>query len=222
MNLRFRLGQVESVCALLLFVVVLAGCGSPEMPVPPPRESTNPAEDDFVWAMERMEHALSMFQPPSNLGLSVKRNFDYKLIPPSDSQPNYTARVTISTRATFNHAATSSARERKRAEKKRAANGLELDDPYGLPGDPVAEDELGIHVPSVELPNREVPEPNLPAQKLDEKKVYLLEYIDKRWQLQTDSLEENERMWFDYALQQDTTEEFEEQDSEEPVGAEKS
>ncbi len=218
MNLCSRFAQAESVCALLLFVAVLAGCGGPEMPVPPPRESTNPAEDDFVWAMERMEHALSMFQPPSNLGLSVKRNFDYKLIPPSDSQPNYTARVTISTRAIFNHGATSSARERKQAEKKRAANGVELDDPYGLPGDPVAEDELGIKVPSVELPNREVPEPNLPAPKLDEKKVYLLEYVDKRWTLQTKSLEENERMWFDYALQRDTAEE---QDPVEPASATK-
>lgn len=206
MNLCSRFARADFLCAMLLAVTFPAGCSGPEMPVPPPRESTNPAEDDFVWAMERMEHALTMFQPPSNLGLSVKRDLDYKLIPPTAAQPNYTAQVTISTRSIFNHGATLSAKERQRAERKKAgAEELKLDDPYGLPGDdPLAADDLGIKVPPVELPSREVPEPNIPAQKLEEKKNYLLEYVDQRWKLQTQSLEENERMWFDYALQQDS------------------
>jgi hypothetical protein len=153
--------------------------------------------------MERMEHALTMFQPPSGMGLSVKRDLDYKLLMPTDEQPNYTARVTISTRSTFNHGVTSSANERKQKERKKAASqDLKLDDPYALPGeDALAAEGLGIKVPAVDLPEREVPEPNIPAQKLEEKKDYLMEYVDARWQLQTEGLEANERLWFDYAFE---------------------
>lgn len=203
MNLCSGSAKADFLSVLLLGMALLAGCDGPEMPMPPPRESTNPAEDDFAWAMERLEHALTMFQPPSSLGLSVKRGLDYKLILPTDDVPNYTARVTISTRSTFNHGVTSSAKERKQAERKKAAaQELKLDDPYALPGENSLDaDELGIKVPAVDLPEHEVPEPNIPTQKLEEKKDYLLEYIDTRWQLQTEGLETNERLWFDYALE---------------------
>ena len=58
------------------------------MPMPNEERSEIPAVADFEWAMERLRHAIEMFQPPSNLGIRVKRDLDYKLIPPPRSNPS--------------------------------------------------------------------------------------------------------------------------------------
>jgi hypothetical protein len=182
------------------------GC-DPEMPMPPQRKSTNPAEDSFHWAMERMEHAIEMFQPPSSLGLRVKHSVRHKLFPPKEGKPNYTASVTISTNATFNHAPSASVKDRRKAQEdkaREAAKKLGLDDPFGpsdeerLTKDPLAMDEPG----SVEMGSPDIADPVIPAQQITEKKEYELEYVDDAWKLTTDSVKDNERMWFDYALQQ--------------------
>lgn len=187
--------------SLLLGTFLLAaGCDGPEMPAPPPRESTNPAEDDFVWIIERMEHALKMFQPPSNLGLTIKRDLKYKVIPPSDQQPNYTAEIIVTTKSIYDHGMIPSTREREQAKKATEKSNLKLDDPYELPSDDKLA-ELGIDVPPVEQTNREVPAPVIPAQRAVEKREYLLQYANNQWQLQTEVVEEIEQMWFDYALQ---------------------
>lgn len=180
---------------LLLGAITLVGCG-PEMPVPPPRESINPAVDDFDWAMERLKRAFELFQPPTSLGLSVKRDLEYKLIEPSDSQPNYVANVTVSTRAIFNHDVLGQRRPKNENESTK------LDDPYVTPENAAVAQELGVDVPAVTVPTQPVADARIPAQKYEEKKDYILEYKDNRWQLKTESLEENEKMWFDYALQQ--------------------
>lgn len=184
--------------SLLGMVLILAGCDGPEMPAPPPRESTNPAEDDFAWIIERMQHALKMFQPPSNLGLSIKQDLQHKVIPPSDKQPNYTAIVTITTKSIYNHGKIPSTRERVQA-KDTVNDDIKLDDPYDLPHE--QRDSLRIDVPSVEKPVREVPAPVIPAQRAVEKREFLLEYVDKNWVLTSKELEKTEKMWFDYALQ---------------------
>jgi hypothetical protein len=199
-NLYSRSLQLILHSLLLGTVLLAAGCDGPEMPVPPPRESTNPAEDDFVWIIERMEHALKMFQPPSNLGLSIKQDLQYKVIPPSDKQTNYTAIVTITTKSSYNHGKIPSRRERNEAAKKKAAEeDVELDDPYSLPGEQT--DGLDIKVPSVEQPAREVPAPVIPAPRAVEKREFVFEYVDNHWELKTKDLEQPEKMWFDYALQ---------------------
>lgn len=205
-------GQNARRFAGLFFVLLtVVGMGSvgcePEMPMPPRRASTNPAEDSFHWAMERMEHAIEVFRPPSTLGLSVRHSVQHKLFPPKDGQPNYTASVTISTKASFNHAPGTSAKERRMAQEdkaREAAKKLGLDDPFGptdeemLTKDPLSMDEPG----SVEMGSLEVADPAIPAQRMDEKKEYDLEYVDGQWKLMTDSAKDHERMWFDYALEQ--------------------
>lgn len=186
--------------SLLAAMLMLPGCGGPEMPVPPARESTNPAEDDLTWIIERMEHALRMFQPPSNMGLSIKRDIAYKVIPPSDKQPDYTAIVTVTTKTIYNHGMVASTREREQSKKNATKGDIKLDDPYQLPNEEGL-DDLGIDVPSVEQPTREVPAPVIPAQRAVEKREFLLKYVNDQWELQTKDLEESEKMWFDYALQ---------------------
>lgn len=196
--------RIEVFILLLLSVGMFTGC-EPEMPMPPPRESANPAEDDFAWAMERMEHAIERFQPTST-GLRVKREFSYKLIPPSDSEPDYTALVTISTKAVFTHDPPSQVEERKEKEKqkaKEAAEKLNLEDPYGLPGQDPAEEGLLPQQPApAEVKLADIPDPRLPKHEIEEEKEYLLKYVDDQWRLETAEVDDAERIWFDYALQQ--------------------
>jgi hypothetical protein len=204
-NGRSRISEIISTLALCGVLVGAVGC-EPEMPVPPPRESTNPAEDDFLWAMERMEHAIDRFRPSSSLGLSVKREMDYELIHPAEGRPNYEARVTIATKTVYRPDAPPSAQEKKQAEaaKERGAKELKLDNPYTLPGgEPTIVEELEPReLAPAELPAFDVPEPRVPTQRIDEKKTYLLEYVNDQWKLKSKGLEKHEQMWFDYALQQ--------------------
>lgn len=192
---RFTLG----IFGLLLFA---GGC-EPEMPQPPLTESKNPAEKSFNWAMERLEHALEKFRSASSLGLSVKRDLDYQLIPPKDDSANYTARVTISVKAVYRPEAPPSQRERAESEAKKDPKELKLDNPYRIPGE--AKEIEGIPIPEIppaEVAKIDVPDPRLPTQKIEEKKDYLLEYIGDAWKLTTTEIEQHERMWFDYALEQ--------------------
>jgi hypothetical protein len=205
MKLATRPLQLEFLSSLLLAMAIFTGCGS-EMPMPPPRESTNPAEDDFFWAMERMKHAMEMFRPSSSQ-LRVKRELNYQLIPPSKSETNFTARVTIATKTVFIHDTPSRVQERKDAEEKKAkaaAEKLGLDDPFGPVEDPLAAEDglMQGNAPLAEVPISEIPDPRLPTHEIKEEKEYLLKYVDDQWRLETSELEDAERMWFDYALQQ--------------------
>jgi hypothetical protein len=188
-------------CALLLGSLVFGvGC-EPEMPMPPPRESTNPAEDDFAWAMERMEHAIERFQPTSSLGLRVRRKFDYELIPPAGKE-NYKARVTISTLTVYQPPVP--APKKEKPAPKRKNEEVELADLFAEPGADL-EDVANLPLPTIppaEIEKRKVPDPPLPTPEIKEEKDYLLEYVDDEWQLQEKDLDDSERMWFDYALQQ--------------------
>jgi hypothetical protein len=202
--------RVVQQIALTVWVVTsfsgLVGC-QPEMPQPPPRESTNPAEDSFHWIIDRMNHAMEMFRPSTGLGLHVKRTLTHKLIPPGDGKPNYTAMITLSTSSMFDHGEIPTAKERKQAkedETRKAAKKLGLADPFGpMDEDPATLDPMAIPEPgSATLNKKEVADPLIPAQKMTEKKEYRLEYIKNQWKLLNDNLEEHEKMWFDYALQQ--------------------
>lgn len=183
---------------LLGAMVLSTGC-EPEMPVPPPRESTNPAEDDFYWAMERMEHAIERFQPPSSLGLRVKRQLSYELIPPKD-RDTYQARVKIATLTVYQPPIPTPSK----AKAKDEAPEENLEDPFVVPtGDPTGETAPVIPpVPKSQIKKREVADPPLPLQELKEEKEYLLAYVGDQWRLEAEELSDNERMWFDYALQQ--------------------
>jgi hypothetical protein len=198
--------------SITLGASVLAACSAmvgcePEMPQPPPRQSTNPAEDSFYWAIDRMNHAMEMFRPPSSLGLYVRRTITHKVTPPGDGRPNYTAVVTISTKSMFDHGQIPTAKARKQAKEdksREAAKKLGLDDPFGpVDEDPATRDPLALPEPgSATLGSDDVADPPIPAQELSEKKDYRLEYIENQWKLLNEDMEEHEQMWFDYALQQ--------------------
>jgi hypothetical protein len=191
-------------CGALLMLALgfCMGCG-PEMPTPPPKVFGSSAEEDFDWAMTRMKHAFKMFRPSSSDGLSMKRELDYELIPPSKEQAKYTARVTIATRAVFRADLPSAEAKKRRAEANKEEK-VKLDNPFKIPNETGAEEGV-IPVPEVplaELNDPEIAEPQIPTQQLKEKKDFFLEYASDRWELTTPELEENERMLFDYALQQ--------------------
>jgi hypothetical protein len=173
------------------------------MPVPPPKAFGSSAEEDFNWAMERMEHAMELFRPSSSLGLSVKRELDYDLIPPSETEVKFTARVTISTRSVFRADSPSAQVQKRRAEAKKEAAKIKLDNPFNIPGEERSNDGIPMpEVPIAEFENPEIADPRIPTQQLKEKKDYFLEYSGGQWRLKTKDLEESEQMWFDYALEQ--------------------
>jgi hypothetical protein len=197
-------------CATWMFGAILVpamalsvGC-EPEMPAPPPKAFGSSAEEDFDWAMERMKHAMGLFRPARSLGLSVKRELDYEVFPPSEKNDKYTARVTFSNRAVYRADTQSTEAQRRRAEAKKEASNIKLDNPFQIPGEENAvEDAIPLpEVPLAELNNPEIADPRVPTQQLEEKRDYLLEYSGGKWRLTTEELEENEQMWFDYALEQ--------------------
>jgi hypothetical protein len=201
---RFKICAGNVLLTVLMPTMALwVGCG-PEMPAPPPKAFGSSAEEDFDWAMERMKHAIERFRPASSLGLSVKRELDYELILPSDEKPKYTAQVTISTRSVFRADTPTSEAQRRRAEAKKEASKIKLDNPFSIPGEEDGGDDA-IPVPEVpvaELSDPEITDPRIPTQQIKEKKEYLLEYVDDRWRLETRDLEDSEQIWFDYALEQ--------------------
>jgi hypothetical protein len=205
-SLKSALQSITLGACMLVAFSGMVGC-DPEMPQPPPRQPTNPAEDSFHWAMERMNHAMEMFRPPSSLGLHVRRTITHKVTPPGEGRPNYTAVVTISTKSTFDHGEVPTARERKQAREEKAreaAKKMGLDDPFGpVDEDPATRDPLALPEPgSATLGEDDVADPPIPAQELTEKDDYQLEYIENQWKLLNEDMEKHEQMWFDYALQQ--------------------
>jgi hypothetical protein len=200
------LHQVLFAAFVLTFFTGLVGC-QPEMPQPPRRQSTNPAEDGFYSMIDRMNHAMEMFRPSSGLGLHVKRTLTHKLNPPGEGRPNYTATITLSTSSMFDHGKIPTAQERQKAKDdktREVAKEIGLADPFGpMDEDPATVDPMAIPEPgSATLNEKEVVDPLIPAQKITEKKEYRLEYIENQWKLLNDKLEDHEKMWFDYALQQ--------------------
>lgn len=187
---------------LALVMGFCIGC-EPEMPVPPPKVFGSSAEEDFDWAMVRMKHAIEMFRPSSSDGLSMKRELDYELVPPSKEQAKYTARVTIATRTVFRAEPLSSETKKRREEAKKEAANIKLDNPFKIAKEGEAEEDV-IPVPEIplaELNNPEIADPQIPTQQLKEKKDYFLEYVSDHWELTTPEIGESDQMLFDYALQ---------------------
>ena len=178
------------------------------MPRPPVKRSDNPAEASFEWAMERLQHAIEMSEPPSSLGIRSKRDIDSKLIPPNKENSNYTATVTITTKTVYNPGRLTSPRELQEKEqehkKQQAAIEKAKRDVFALPGeDPITgtttiDDQLG----QVEQEEYEVPNPVVPKQELELKEEFNLEYVDGVWKQLNRAEEEHIQLWFDYALEQ--------------------
>ncbi len=192
---------------VLCLVGAFSGC-TEEMPRPPAERSSIPAEADFDWAMERLRHAIEMFQPPSNLGIHVTRDLDYELIPPDAEQKNYTAHVTITTKTVFKPSKpplpSEKRKKKQEQENKETASQKATRDPFALPGEePITgTSTIDDALEKVEQTPAEIIEPTIPPQEIELKEEFQLEYIDGKWKQLNQAEEEHIQLWFDYALQQ--------------------
>ncbi len=179
------------------------------MPRPPVERSSIPAEADFEWAMERLQHAIEMFQPPSNLGIRVIRNLDYQLTPPDAAHSNYTARVTITTKTIYSPGRSISPGEKRKqqqeeAEKKAAERNAKRDK-FALPGEEPITGSTTIDDALEQIDRRpvEIVDPSIPRQELELTEEFDLEYVDGEWKQLNRAEEEHIQLWFDYALEQE-------------------
>ncbi len=181
---------VSPLCVLAL-AILNVGCEGPSRVPSAAKKLEHSPEAEFDWAMERLQRALDRFQPAAHLGLRIKRDLSYQLIPPDKPQFNYSAQVTIKSKTFY---------------KSENRILVEEEEPEPLAGDAnFAADSEGDPLSSFR--ENSIKKPMIvssqgPAPRIDETRVYELAYSDGRWQLNTQPETKYEQMWFQYALEQ--------------------
>lgn len=199
-----RANSLRSVAASLCLAVLasfVVGCDDPPQNLSTLEKRKNEAEERFDWAMERLRRALETFNPSPTLGLRVKRELSFELLPPTADQPRYTAQVTIKSK-TFYKPGKYLPEEDEELSADEPPNRLdpngEFSEGFEQPVDPAELYQVSPKMP-VEKPmmvNNQVPAPQIEKQG-----DYELIYQDNRWQLVEEPESDQEKMWFEYALQ---------------------
>ena len=196
---------------LMLAAVVSLGC-TESRPIPPvARVDTSTPSGEFDWAMQRLERAVIEFQPSSRDGLqSGKRTVKYKVFPPESETDHYTARVVIETETIYllEDPLDSAEEEREARRRERARKNFEQqvnadDSNSDAEFDPLQQKFLSqMEKIAAESRVPRGPEPILETPQMSYRKIYELAYLEDRWQLQTKTETDYERLWFEYALQE--------------------
>jgi len=174
------------------------GCGTSNRSTPTKSAGTI-AEEDFQWAMERLNRAVKEFQPPSTLGIFVKREMNYEMFPPSEDSEYYTATVTISSKTTYDHNLTDDPLEGVERQEKKPRQQEFDPEVFSLPGEEGSDPEIE-RIPGIAFDAVQIEEPELSAREITETDEYDLVYKDDRWQLVDDIDVEHVKLWFEYAL----------------------
>ena len=207
---RRALWLAGGVCLATMLASAL-GCGNnPSKPSQTAKVQQDP-EGEFEWAMTRLERALRLNRPTSAKGIVTKRELEHELFPPSEVEPNYTARVTIFSKASFLHGRREVAKKEKEQPEPEP---VPLDDPIAPKDDK--------YVDFVEIPHTgpgapPVAPPKIETRSLDSKTVAELTYAEGTWELTdlklftltaegawelTEQPElKHQQLWFDYAFQ---------------------
>jgi hypothetical protein len=189
---------------IAIAALLIAGCDASPSGTTTKKKSKSNAEIDFEWAMQRLRRAVEDFTPRASLGLRVKRELSYELLPPDASQPNYTARVTIKSITKYKPDRQNPARDEK-PKPDRKSNRLADEDTFAANSPPEgAEGSTAFYDDDQEFRASKpmFVDSLIEAPSLKEQIVYELVYQEKRWQLVTQPEAKYEQMWFDYALQQ--------------------
>ncbi len=185
------LGYVLAVTCLSL------GCGASGPSVPQSPQSIPKPEAEFEWVIRRLKRALDTFNPSSGaLGLRAKRELDYKLILPTDLQPNYKARVTITSKTFF--------KPKFRPIEKHPEKTKQVVDPSEF--DALLDNDLlenYLDNPDWSPREREIitEESAVSMPSISSKKIFELTYLEGHWQLITPLESDRARNWFNYALE---------------------
>jgi len=175
-------------------VVVLgfnSGCGESNT-APQPAVIVEDPVGEFEWGMTRLERALRLFRPSAVGGLSIsEREMTHELIPPNDKNSNYTALVTIVSKASFLHGK----RLKKKKETSEASkNESKIDDPLS------EQDDYSKFIDIPGTGSRPVDTPKLETRSLDSTTVFELAYLEGHWKLTKQPEKKHEQIWFEYAF----------------------
>ena len=191
-----------------LFCGIL-GCGSSSLSGPPIEPSPDKPKHDLDYAMERLQHALSLYRPSGNSGLRIKRDMQYDYQAPTPSKPDPTATVTINSLTIFQHNQLSSSKPKSTKEKKSKDDnknlvGLDpaLIDPYLEDGDEEYFELRDKNQAIIAENERTALSANarVKARRKQETKEFKLVYKQDKWQLLERPEVEHEALWFEYAL----------------------
>jgi len=180
---------------LPLMALLALGCGSPTTSEQQANVVKEDPEGEFQWGIHRLERALRVFRPSSADGLNVTdRNLDHELFPPSDANATYTARVTITTEASFLHAK----RQLRKGERPSSTDrkGLEIEDPLAEKSEVTEFIDIpgtGTNIPAVAAVR-------IKPRTIENKTVFDLVYRKGRWKLKEQPELDHEQMWFEYAF----------------------
>ncbi len=179
-------------CLAAIFAGTI-GCGSGSDKPP-----TNVVQEDpvgeFEWGMTRLKRALRISRPNGSDGVSISaRKVVYKLNPPDDKTPHYTASITITSEASFLHAQ----RKVKEKEKAKAEKESDISDPLADKDDYTKFVDIpgaGPQAPGVAIPILESP-------TIENKSIFEMAYLNGHWMLTQTPEEKHEQLWFEYAFE---------------------
>jgi len=180
------------------------GCETSRSDVTSSQRQDETAKADFDWAMARLRRAVETFTPSANIGLRMKRELSYELIPPDASQPLYTAQVIVKSKTAYQPERFFPAldddeeEEQDESSDQRTADMI-LAEELRADGE---NDSTVIREDYQEdpLPKTMIVESLVAAPSSEERVVYNLVYRNNRWQLETQPDSKHEKMWFEYAL----------------------
>lgn len=191
-HVELHFGLAPFFLAIALAVLGL-GCEPTPIAVPPAPPISTP-QSKLEWAMERLERALEEFQPPQSVGLRMKRSMAYEFIPVDPAHPHPTALVTIESKTMYLPDEPVQQEDKQEEEEEPAFEPIidPEEEDNGLP--PLRVPKVRVQEPLTAAPS--------PSPSIESRTTYELNFIDDRWQLQSEVESESERNWFEYALMQ--------------------
>jgi|GEM_PF-4999960 len=173
---------------------LLVGCEASDLDPSPATIVSESPEKEFAWGMERLNRALH-FRPSGTSGLSITdRQVSHELLAPDQQNPNYRARVIITTKTAYLHDKRQSP-QKKLAKKKE--NAPIIDDPLADP-----EDELAkvLEIPGTGPQTEGALSARIEPRSTVSETVFELVYREGKWQLTEQPEKTHEQLWFEYAF----------------------
>lgn len=203
-KLAIRMRTVAVALGLAAIALSNTGCEPRRTTVAKVKPQKHSAEVDFEWAMERLRRAVENFTPSGDLNLRVKRKFSYKLLPPSESQPLYTATVTVASVSKYKPLRQQPVVD-ELPKRDQLADLRDQESEFGEDSFLGGEDESAttpyVNDRDIQGRNPIRVETLIKAPSVKNQSVYELIYKKRRWHLVTQPESQHEQMWFEYALQ---------------------
>ena len=179
-------------------ILFAQGCGGSTAKQQKVQVTQEDPQGEFEWGIERLERALYEFSPSRAAGLNItERKVKHELFPPTEANPAYTARVSITTETSFLHGRRSGEKDQNPAVVREEPAAI--DDPL--------EDEADEVTEFIDLPGTGPQAPaaastRIETRTLENETVFDMIYVEGQWKLtQQAELKKHEKLWFKYAFE---------------------